>query len=75
MLGFFKKATTLSFIGGAAVMAAGQKFCKSATARKIAVNTMASGMKVRDDAKAAYESIKEDAQDICAEAKAKNAGE
>ena len=32
-------------------------------------------MKLKDDAMATYETIKEDAKDICYEAKAKNEGE
>ena len=41
----------------------------------LAVNSLASGMKLKDDAMATYETIKEDAKDICYEAKAKNEGE
>lgn len=72
MKDFFKKKTTLSFLGGAAVMLAGSKFVKSDKARELAVNSLASGMKLKDDAKASYETIKEDAKDLCEEAKNKN---
>ena len=75
MKDFFKKPTVLSFIGGVAATVVGTKFLKSSTARKIAVNSIASGLKLKDDAVSTYETIREDAQDLCYEAKSKNDGE
>lgn len=75
MKNFLTKKTTLSFLGGAACMLAGSKFVKSDKARELAVNSLASGMKLKDDAMATYETIKEDAKDICYEAKNKKEGE
>ena len=73
MKDLLKNKTVLSFVGGIAATIAGAKFLKSDKARTMAVN--ASGMKLKDDAMATYETIKEDAKDICYEAKAKNEGE
>lgn len=61
MKDFIKSAAVLSFVGGGVAIVAGDKFIKSDKARTIAVNSLASGMK-----------FKEDAKDICYEAKAKN---
>ena len=61
MKDLLKNKTVLSFVGGIAAT--------------MAVNSLASGMKLKDDAMATYETIKEDAKDICYEAKAKNEGE
>ncbi|MDR3287829.1 MAG: DUF6110 family protein [Peptococcaceae bacterium] len=41
----------------------------SKTTRKVAVSGVAKGLKIKEDAQAALESIKEDAQDVYAEAK------
>ena len=75
MKDLLKNKTVLSFVGGIAATIAGAKFLKSDKARTMAVNSLASGMKLKDDAMATYETIKEDAKDICYEAKAKNEGE
>ena len=72
MKDLLKNKTVLSFVGGIAATIAGARFLKSDKARTMAVN---SGMKLKDDAMATYETIKEDAKDICYEAKAKNEGE
>lgn len=72
MKDFIKNAAVLSFVGGVVAAVSGGKFIKSDKARTIAVNSLASGMKFKDDAMAADETIKEDAKDICYEAKAKN---
>jgi gas vesicle protein len=45
---------------------------KSKTARRAAVAVTAKGMALKDNAVAAFESVKEDAQDVYAEAKQKN---
>ena len=75
MKDYLKNKTVLSFVGGIAATIVGAKFLKSDKARTMAVNSLASGMKLKDDAMATYETIKEDAKDICYEAKAKNEGE
>ena len=67
----FSKKTVIPFVGGAIAALSGSKFVKSDTARKVAVTSMAKGMKAKDDAMAAFETIKEDAKDLCYEAKTK----
>lgn len=75
MKSLLKNKVFLSFVAGVVTTVAGSKFVKSDTARKVAVNSLASGMQFKDEAKATYETIKEDAQDIVYEAKAKKDGE
>jgi len=75
MKDILKSKTVLSFIGGMAMAIVGSKFAKSEQARKIAVNSLAAGMKLKDDTLATYETIKEDAKDIVYEARNKKAGE
>lgn len=50
---------------------AGSKFVKSDCARNAAVKSVATGMQLKDQALASYDTIVEDAKDIYAEAKSK----
>lgn len=75
MKDIIKNKAVLSFVGGVIMTVAGSKFAKSKQARKLAVNSLAAGMKLKDDTLATYETIKEDAKDIVYEAKNKKAGE
>lgn len=61
------------FVGGAAAVIFGKKFVKCDKTRKAAVSTMAKAMKLQSDAKEVFENMKEDAQDLCFDAK-KEAG-
>ena len=68
------------FIGGIRAATLGVKAWKRKCAHKFFVSALASGMKLQDDAKVMYENIKEDAVDLCYEAKleskkAESAGE
>ena len=54
MKDLLKNKTVLSFVGGIAATIAGAKFLKSDKARTMAVNSLASGMKLKDDAMATY---------------------
>ena len=74
MKNLLKNKQALTFIGGAVTAVAGTSFIKSKKARELAVKGLANGMKLRDDAAAAYETVKEDARDICYEVKARNEG-
>lgn len=65
MLSIFKNAKFWIGVGGVAVGA----FATSKCARKLAVKGMACGMQTRDNIKAGWESIKEEANDIYEEAK------
>lgn len=60
------------FVGGVVTGLVLVPLAKSKAARKAAVNLTAKGMAIKDCAMEAYESIREDAQDICAEAKQKS---
>lgn len=65
----------LAYLGGIATATVGVSILKSAPVRKATVNIVAGGMKLRDDAMTTIETIKEDAQDVYAEARSKAAGE
>jgi hypothetical protein len=52
----------------------GYRAYKSRKLRKALVKAVACGMKLRDDAKFAMNTMKEDAEDLCAEAKEQGAG-
>jgi len=67
---FFKDARVLSFIGGAAAVVCAQKVFASRKAHDVCVASVAKGMQIYKDAKAAAINIKEEAEDICEEAKA-----
>jgi len=62
----------LTFIVGTAAGLILPPIVKSKTARKAAVCVTAKSMQLKDDARSAFETIKEDAQDVYAEAKEKN---
>ncbi len=57
------------FVGGIAAGLVLPPIVKSKAARKAAVCVTAKGMRLKDDAVAAYNTIKEGAQDVYAEAK------
>jgi hypothetical protein len=59
----------LAFIGGAAAALVVPKALKSSCARRAAVYAVAKGMQLQNDARSAFEEIREDAQDIYYEAK------
>jgi hypothetical protein len=62
----------ITFVSGLAVGIALLKTAKSRFARKAAVSAVAKGLQFKEDAQAALETIKEDAQDVLAEAKQKH---
>lgn len=64
---FEKKAFLV--VAGAVAGLVGRQFLTSKTARKLAVNSMAGSMKLKEEATASYESIKEDAKDLKEEAR------
>jgi predicted nuclease with TOPRIM domain len=69
LTGFFKSKYVIGFGLGLAAALIGYQACKSKKLRKAVVKAVARGMKLRDDAKFALNTIKEDAEDLCAEAK------
>ena len=74
MTGWFKNEKLWLVLAGAAGAVIGGKILRSPKTRELAVNGLAKGMKLRDDAKEELTNIKEEAEDICYEAhqKAKN---
>lgn len=73
ILSFFKNKYVIGFGAGIAASIIAYNACKSRKLRKAAVKLLAKGMKIRDEAKFAVNTIKEEAEDLCAEAKEKNA--
>lgn len=69
ILSFVFEKKVWTFVGGVAAGLILPPLVKSKTVRKAAVAVTAKGMSLKDDAKAACESIKEDAQDVYAEAR------
>lgn len=63
------------FILGAAAVIVGEKVLKNNKTREMAVNGVAKAMKFYSDTNAAIQNIKEEATDICYEAKLKEAEE
>ena len=57
--------------GGVAAALVGAKVAKSPKTRELCVAGMAKGMKLQQDARVTLQNMKEDAQDLCAEAKQK----
>lgn len=66
---FYKKPCFLCFAGGVAAALVGGKVLKSPKTRELCVAGMAKGMKLQQDAQVTFQNMKEDAQDLCHEAK------
>lgn len=64
-----KNEKVLYFVGGIAAATIGVKALKSQTARKACVTGLAKGMKIHKEAQAVFQTMKEDAQDLCYDAK------
>jgi len=60
---------TIAFIGGVLTATVGVSALKSQPVRDAAVKAMAKGMKFQQDAASTLEVMKEEAQDICHEAR------
>jgi len=71
----FAKKKVLTFVAGTAAGLILPPIVKSKAARKAAVTVTAKGMQLKDDARSAFETIKEDAEDVYAEAKEMNNSE
>ena len=68
-LNCLKNEKFLCFIGSAAAATLGVKALKSQAARRACVSGLAKGMRLHKDAQAAFQTMKEDAQDLCYDAK------
>ncbi|MDR3160780.1 MAG: YtxH domain-containing protein [Spirochaetaceae bacterium] len=66
---FFKNKYVIGFGIGVAASILGYNAYKSKKLRKAVVKAVACGIKLRDDAKTTLDGIKEEAEDICAEAR------
>ncbi len=69
MLHFFGMGKAAIFATGAVAGVVGTSVLKSKTARKVAVKGLAKGMLVANSVKVGLTNLKEEAEDICAEAK------
>ena len=56
-------------VGGAAAVILGKKVVKAKKTRELAVTGLAKGMKLKSDAQSALRSMKDEASDICYDAK------
>jgi uncharacterized membrane protein YcjF (UPF0283 family) len=70
MLNCFKNEKVLYALGGAAAVIVGSAVLKSKKTRQLAVSGLAKGMKLQNDAKEVFQNMKDEAQDICCDAKA-----
>lgn len=71
MLSCFKNEKLWCAIGGAAAVIIGKKIVTSKKTRQLAVSGLAKGMKLQSDAKEVFQNMKDEAADICCDAKAK----
>ena len=69
MLKVFKNEKLWCAVAGAAAVIVGKKILKADTTRSLAVTGLAKGMKLQKDAKAAFQNMKDEASDICYDAK------
>ena len=65
----FKNQKVWCAIGGAAAVIVGKKILTAKKTRELAVTGLAKGMKLQKDAKAAFQNMKDEASDICYDAK------
>ena len=70
MLDILKNEKLWCAVAGAAAIVVGKKVLKSEKTRNLAVTGLAKGMKLQKDAKAKFQSMKDDAADLCYDAKA-----
>lgn len=69
MLKVFKNEKLWCAVAGAAAVIVGKKILKADKTRSLAVAGLAKGMKLQKDAKAAFQNMKDEASDICYDAK------
>ena len=68
-MNILKNEKFLYALCGAAAFIVGKQVLTSKTTRNLAVKGLAKGMKLQNDAKAAYQNMKDEAQDLCYDAK------
>ena len=69
MLKCFKDEKFWCAVGGAAAVILGKKVVKAKKTRELAVTGLAKGMKLQSDAKEAFQNMRDDAADLCYDAK------
>ena len=69
MKNIFKNEKFWLVAAGAAGVIVGKKIITAKKTRQLAVTGLAKGMKLTSDAKSAFQSMKDEAQDLCYEAK------
>ena len=69
MANIFKNQKFLCALGGAAAVILGKKILTAKKTRQLAVSGLAKGMKLSHDAKEAFRIMKDEASDICYDAK------
>lgn len=70
MTNLFKNQKFLCALGGAAAVIIGKKIVTAKKTRELAVSGIAKGMKLTHDAKEVFQNMKDEAADICCDAKA-----
>lgn len=70
MTNLFKNQKFLCALGGAAAVIIGKKIVTAKKTRELAVSGLAKGMKLTHDAKEVFQNMKDEAVDICFDAKA-----
>lgn len=70
MTNLFKNQKFLCALGGAAAVIIGKKIVTAKKTRELAVSGIAKGMKLTHDAKEVFQNMKDEAADICFDAKA-----
>lgn len=69
MKNLFKNEKFLCALGGAAAVIVGKKILTAKKTRQLAVSGLAKGMKFTKDAKEVFQNMKDEAADICYDAK------
>lgn len=69
LLNLIKNEKILCALGGAAAVIVGKKVLTSKKTRQLAVSGLAQGMKFTHEAKEAFQNMKDEAADICYDAK------
>lgn len=69
MKNIFKNQKFLCALGGAAAVIVGKKVFTAKKTRQLAVSGLAKGMKLTHDAKETFQNMKDEASDICYDAK------
>lgn len=69
MLNCLKDERVLSALAGAAAVIIGKKILKAPKTRELAVKGLAQGMKLKHDAQETFQNMKDEASDLCNDAK------